>query len=92
MAERTPASGNRPAYDDIIVYPLGALWLRRYRGWSESAERERWLVLAADGTWLGTVEVPERFGVIDIEVDAVLGVWYDELNVPHPRVLPLHRN
>ena len=92
VAESTPASGNRPAYDDIIVDPFGALWLRRYRGGSESAEPERWLVLAADGTWLGTVEVPHRFGVVDVEVDAVLGVWYDELNVPHPRVLPLNRN
>ena len=48
--EKTPASGTRPAYSKIIVDPSGALWLRRYRGRSEAAEPERWLVLATDGT------------------------------------------
>jgi len=52
---------------------------------------ERWVVLAPDGTWLGTVEVPGRFRIEDIELDAVLGVWYNELNVQHPQVRRLER-
>ena len=28
---------------------------------------------------------------MDIEMDAVLGVWYDELDVQHPQVLRLVR-
>ena len=91
VAERTPPSGNRPAYDDIIVDPSGALWLRQYRGRTERAGPRRWLVLAADGTWLGAVDMPDRFRVVDIELDAVLGVWRDELNVQHPQILGLDR-
>ena len=90
-AEKTPASGTRPAYSKIIVDPSGALWLRQHRGRSEAAEPERWVVLAADGTWLGTVEVPDRFRILDIELDAVLGVWFNELNVQHPQVRRLER-
>ncbi|MCY4400730.1 MAG: hypothetical protein OXE96_15530 [Gemmatimonadetes bacterium] len=92
VAERTPASGKRPAYADMIVDPAGAIWLQRFRGDSEMDNPDRWLVLNADGVWLGSVEVPERFQILDIETDAVLGVWRDELNVPHPQALPLHRN
>ena len=47
--------------------------------------------LADDGTWLGTVEVPDRFRIVDIELDAVLGVWFNELNVQHPQVRRLVR-
>lgn len=90
-AESTPASGTRPAYSRMIVDPSGAVWLQLYRGESEAEEPVRWLVLAADGTWLGTVGLPDRFRIVDIEMDAVLGVWYDELDVQHPQVLRLER-
>ncbi len=90
-AERTPASGTRPAYSKMIVDPSGAVWLQLYRGESEAEEPVRWLVLAADGTWLGTLGLPDRFRIVDIEMDAVLGVWYDELDVQHPQVLRLER-
>ena len=92
VAENTPASGTRPAYDEIIVDPSGALWLRRYRGRSEAAQPRRWLVLGMDGTWLGTLEMPDRFQLLEIQPDALLGVWRDELNVSHPRVLKLDRD
>ncbi len=49
-------------------------------------------MLDADGTWLGTVEIPDRFSVSDVAMDAVLGVWEDELDVEHPQVLRLTRN
>lgn len=90
-AERTPASGTRPAYNKMIVDPSGAVWLQLYRGESEAEEPVRWLVLAADGTWLGTVGLPDRFRIVAIEMDAVLGVWYDEVDVQHPQVLRLER-
>ena len=49
------------------------------------------MVLATDGTWLGTVEVPDSFRILAIELDAVLGVWFNELNVQHPQVRRLER-
>ena len=46
----------------------------------------------AEGTWLGNVAIPDRFTVSDITMQAVLGVWRDELDVEHPQVLRLSRN
>ena len=90
--ENAPASDTRPAYDDILVDPSGAVWLQLFRGQSEQDQPQEWLVLDTDGTWLGTVEIPDRFTVSDITMEAVLGVWRDELDVDHPQVLRLTRN
>ena len=90
IAGMTPVSGTRPAYDGIIVDPSGALWLLQFRGDTETGQPERWEILSREG-WLGSIEFPERFTVLDIEMDAVLGVWRDDLNVQHPQVLRLDR-
>ena len=90
--EDAPASDTRPAYDDIMVDPSGAVWLELFRGASEEDQPQEWLVLDADGTWLGNVGIPDRFAVTDITMDAVLGIWRDELDVQHPQVLRLTRN
>ena len=90
--EDAPASDTRPAYDDILVDPSGAVWLKLFRGQSEQDQPQEWLVLDTDGIWLGTVEIPDRFTVSDITMDAVLGVWRDELDVQHPQVLRLTRD
>ena len=92
VLEAVPASETRPAYADMLVDPSGAVWLELYRGASEQDQPQEWLVLAADGTWLGTVGIPDGFAVSDITMDAVLGVWRDELDVQHPQVLRLTRN
>ena len=91
VLEAVPASDTRPVFADILVDPSGAVWLELYRGESEQDQPQEWLVLDADGTWLGTVGVPDRFTVSDITMDAVLGVWEDELGVDHPQVLRLTR-
>lgn len=90
--EAAPASETRPAFTDILVDPSGAVWLELHRGASEQDQPEKWLVLDADGIWLGTVEIPDRFNVSEITTEAVLGVWRDELDVEHPQVLRLTRN
>ena len=92
MVEDFPTPATRPAYDDILVDPSGALWLELYRGNSEQDQPQEWLVLDADGTWLGNVGIPDRFTVSDITMETVLGVWRDELDVEHPQVLRLTRN
>ena len=92
LFENAPAAETRPAFADILVDPSGAVWLELYRGESEQNQPEEWLVLDADGTWLGAVEIPDRFNVVDITMDAVLGVWEDELDIEHPQVLRLTRS
>ena len=92
VIERVPAPATRPAYGGLFVDPSGALWLRPFRGRSEQAGPETWQVLANDGTWLGRVEFPANFQVMETGMDAVLGVWRDELDVEHPWVLRLQRD
>ena len=89
--EALPAPATRPAYANMLVDPSGAIWLELYRGVSERDRPQEWLILDADGTWLGTIEVPDQFSVTDITMETVLGVWRDELDVEHPQVLRLTR-
>ncbi len=89
--EDLPTPATRPAFQRMLVDPAGAVWLELYRGLSEVDRPQEWLILALDGTWLGTVEAPGRFSVTDITMETVLGVWRDELDVEHPQVLRLTR-
>ena len=89
--EAMPSPETRPAYADMLVDPTGAVWLRPFRGSSEQAGPEDWLVLGPDGTWLGSVEMPGNFVVREIGVDEILGVWTSELDVQHPQVWRLNR-
>lgn len=89
--EDMPSPETRPAYSDMLVDPTGAVWLRPFRGISEQGGPEYWLVLGADGIWLGSVEVPEDFRVMDIGMDEILGVWTDGMDVQHPQVRHLSR-
>ena len=92
MVEALPAPTTRPAHAEMLVDPSGAVWLELFRARIEQDRPQEWLILDADGTWLGTIEVPDRFRVTDITMETVLGVWRDELDVEHPQVLRLTRN
>ena len=90
--EDMPSPETRPAYRNMLVDPTGAVWLRPFRGFSEDGGPEDWLVLGPDGRWLGSIEIPEDFRVMDIGVEEILGIWTDELDVQHPQVRRLSRN
>lgn len=90
--ESQTAPATRPAFSNMLVDPGGAIWLELYRGLSEEGGPREWLILDGGGTWLGSVEVPDRFSMTDIAMETVLGVWRDELDVEHPQVLRLRRD
>lgn len=92
LIEGQAAPATRPAFNNMLLDASGAIWLELYRGVSEQDRPQEWLILDSDGTWLGTIEVPDRFSVTDITMETVLGVWRDELDVEHPQVLRLTRN
>ncbi len=92
VVEALPAPATRPAYANMLVDPSGAFWLELHRGASERDRAQEWLILDADGTWLGAIGMPDGFSVTDITMDAVLGVWRDELDIEHPQVLRLTRD
>ena len=78
-----------PAYDRLRVDPDGAVWVRGFvRAWENVA---RWTIFSADGTWLGTIEMPESFTVTDIGLDYVLGSWLDEQGTEYVRHYVLQR-
>ena len=91
MTELLPSPETRPAYADLLVDPTGAVWLRPFLGASERGGPELWTVLDPSGAWLGSVGFPPRIRVTAIGTDEVLGIWSDELDVQHPRVMRLRR-
>ncbi len=52
----------------------------------------RWTVFSRDGVWLGEVEMPARFVVMDIGEDYVAGVMRDELDVEYVHVYALRKD
>lgn len=74
----------RPAYGTVLADRSGNIWLAEYV--RAPATPRRWTVLAADGRWLGEVKVPDRFTVLEIGDDWMLGVWRDELDVERVRL------
>lgn len=78
-ARDLPLPDSTPALQELKVDADGNLWARRYRlPWEEGSE---WDVVGADGTWLGTVEVPVGVTVFEIGRDYVLGRHTDTLGV-----------
>ena len=58
----------------------GNLWLPSYRP-AYPEEGSPYTVISPDGEWLGQVETPPRFRILDVTGDLVLGVLRDELDV-----------
>jgi hypothetical protein len=54
--------------------------------WPFADESVPWSVFSREGRWMGDVNVPERVRPVDARGDAFLGIWRDELDVPHVRL------
>lgn len=85
---------HHPAFATLRVDRAGNLWAQR-----PDPERTRldevmgapddtpapWDVFSGEGVWLGTVEQPARFRIMEIGDDYMAGVWVDELGVEFVR-------
>lgn len=58
----------------------GNVWLPSYRP-AYPEEGSPYTVIAPDGEWLGQVETPPRFRILDVTGGLVLGVLRDEMDV-----------
>ena len=76
-----------PVYQDLLVDGTGRIWVERYRAPGETTPE--WDVFDVDGIWLGKVETPHRFRVMEIGDDYLAGVFRDELDVEYVRVYEL---
>ncbi|MCH7476079.1 MAG: hypothetical protein IIA27_15625 [Gemmatimonadetes bacterium] len=82
-----PVPETFPAYGGIAVSVEGYLWVREYD--LPGNEANNWSVFDAEGTLLGTLELPPRFKPLDIGPDYVLGLWRDADDVEHVRMYEL---
>jgi len=78
-------------YRDMIGQPIphfgtpfadadGNVWLPSYRP-AYPEEGSPYTVISPDGEWLGQVETPPRFRILDVTGGLVLGVLRDEMDV-----------
>jgi len=85
-----PMPEGLPAFTRLRVDVDGNLWAQRVR--PSGGVRERWGVFSEDGSFLGHVELPNRFALLEIGDDYVLGVTKDDEAVEVVRVHPLVRS
>jgi hypothetical protein len=83
-----PVPERLPSYSRILADAAGHLWVAEYS--RTDAEPSRWDVFAPDGAWLGPIRVPERFRLLDIGRDWVLGVRPDSLEFERLELRVLH--
>ncbi|MFC1659868.1 hypothetical protein ACFL3S_00200 [Gemmatimonadota bacterium] len=98
MLEDSPVAPTLPILRSVQLDSEGNVWVEMHH--ILGAEPKPFQVFAADGTWLGEVEMPEGFyrGYIayqapyfQIGPDFLLGVWRDELDVQYVRLYGLEK-
>jgi hypothetical protein len=83
-----PPGATRPLWLHLTGDAVGRVWLTEFTPTPLRAV-PRYTVLAADGTWLGSVTMPDGFRLLDANAEAVLGVQRDEDDVEHIAVYRL---
>ncbi len=87
VLDATPIRETMPAFDGVTVDRLGNLWVEEYRRPRETLRR--WTVFDARGVMLGSLAVPDRFEILDVGDDYVLGRWTDDLEIEHVQMYEL---
>ncbi|WP_420449198.1 hypothetical protein [Candidatus Palauibacter sp.] len=78
-----------PLFGSPFADAEGRVWLPSYRpgGFQEGASP--YTVISSDGEWLGRVETPPRFRILDVTGGLVLGVLRDDLDIESVAVYEL---
>lgn len=88
-ASDLPLPSDLPAIQNLIVANDGMIWAERYRlPWETSST---WDVLASDGSWLTTVDMPSNLEVRQIGRDFVAGIERDAFDIESLVVYRLRR-
>jgi len=69
-----------PLFGSPFADAVGNIWLPSYR-MTYPEEGSPYTVISPDGEWLGQVETPPRFRILDVTAGLVLGVLRDEMDV-----------
>ena len=70
-----------PLFGSPFADGEGRVWLPSYRPGGERKSVPPYTVIGVDGGWVGTVEAPAGFRVLDVRDGVVLGVEVDEVGV-----------
>lgn len=90
MLESAPLPEHMPAVLRLIADSQGTLWAADYRlPWDTTSTR--WSIFDPKGVWLGNLHTPDRFDVLAVTPDAVLGVQRDSMDVEHFQVLRINK-
>lgn len=89
--ETTPFPPTRAAFGSLICEPDGTVWMREYRSTPGNMLPPSWLVFSRRGRWLGRVEMPEGFQLLEVADQYLVGKRRNELDVEFVEVLNLQR-
>ena len=70
-----------PLFADPFTDVEGRVWLPSYKPDGERHSVPPYAVIAPVGEWLGTVETPPRFRILDVAGGLILGMQVDEMDV-----------
>lgn len=70
-----------PLFSNPFADAEGRVWLPSCKPGGELRDVPPYTVIAPDGEWLGTVEAPPRFRILDVAGGLVLGVELDEMDL-----------
>ena len=70
-----------PQFSSPLADAEGRVWLPSYRVSRGPTDRPPYTVIAPNGEWLGVVEAPPTFRLLDVAGGLVLGVELDDMDV-----------
>ena len=80
-----------PLFGSPFADADGNVWLPSYRP-AYPEEGSPYTIISPDGKWLGQVETPPRFRILDVTGGLVLGVLRDEMEVENVVVYEVVRS
>ncbi|MDE2874399.1 MAG: M56 family metallopeptidase [Gemmatimonadota bacterium] len=86
---RAVIGGSMPLFTIPFGDSEGRVWLPSYRPGNLTEGTPQYTVISGDGKWLGTVQAPPRFRLLDVGGELVLGVQMDENDVENVVVYEL---
>ena len=89
-ADIVPSGSILPPYSRMVVDERGYLWVAEFV--DRDLDARTWTVFSPDGILLGSLKVPERFRVLQVGDDEVIGRYRDELGIEFLWSLPLSRS
>ena len=86
---RAVIGGPMPLFTTPFGDSDGRVWLPSFQPGDRSEGAPHYTVISGNGEWLGTVEAPPRFRILDVGGGLVLGVQLDDMDVENVVVYEL---